>query len=103
MDNDAVCISIGKASLQLLSIFTLTYLQHEINVIANICTKIPSKFLNLIPMCLAYCLTFLGTLVVNQWIQMIVSVLLIIVLSVGINYTYKDYTIDEGTTEFHRE
>ncbi len=32
----------------------------------------------------------------EQWIRILISILLIITLSISINYTYKDYTLDEG-------
>ncbi|UJR21762.1 hypothetical protein I4U23_024837 [Adineta vaga] len=94
--DDNVFFIFGEASLQLISIFTLIYLQNEINEISKLLEKIPSKLLSIRAMWLAYCLMFLSTYLTDHWMRMIISILLIITLSIGINYTYKDYTIDEG-------
>lgn len=47
-------------------------------------------------MLFSFCLIFINTLLIGQTIRIISSILLIILLSISINYTYKDYTIDEG-------
>jgi hypothetical protein len=86
----------GVASLQLIPIFTLTYLQNELIIISKIIDYIPSKLLSIISMLISFCLMFINTLSIGSTIKIINSILLIITLSMSINSTYKDYTIDEG-------
>ncbi|CAF1057531.1 unnamed protein product [Rotaria sordida] len=91
-----IFIIFGLASLQLLPIFTLVYLQNEIVIISKILENIQSKILSIIAMGFSFCLIFINILSIGQSIRIIISILLIITLSLSINYTYKDYTIDEG-------
>lgn len=91
-----IYIVFGIVSLQLIPIFTLTYLQNEISILSNIFGNIQSKLLSIIAMLFAFCLIFINTLLIEQSIKIIISILLIITLSMSINYTYTDYTIDEG-------
>jgi hypothetical protein len=91
----------GVASLQLIPIFTLTYLQNEITIISKIFNHIPSKLLSIISMLVSFCLMFINTLSIGQTIKIINSIFLIITLSMSINSTYKDYTIDEGKKIFY--
>jgi hypothetical protein len=93
---DDIYIVVGVVSLQLIPIFTLTYLQNEISILSNIFVNIQSKLLSITAMLLSFCLVLLNTLFIEQSIRIIISILLIITLSISINYTYKDYTIDEG-------
>jgi hypothetical protein len=86
----------GVASLQLLPIFTLIYLQNELTILLNLFQYLPSKLLSLIAMLLSFSLIFINTLSIGETMRIISTVLLIITLSMSVNYTYKDYTIDEG-------
>lgn len=47
-------------------------------------------------MILSFTLVFIHNLLIEQWIRILISLFLIPLLSLSINYTYKDYTIDEG-------
>jgi hypothetical protein len=94
MDNNFTIF--GIASLQLIPIFALTYLQNEIGIISKIFVNIQSKLLSIIAMIFSFCLIFISMLSMEQWIRILISILLIITLSISINYTYKDYTLDEG-------
>jgi hypothetical protein len=94
MDNNF--IRFGVASLQLIPIFTLTYLQNEIAIITKILVNIQPKLLSRVAMFISFCLIFISMLSMEQWIRILISILLIITLSMSINYTYKDYTLDEG-------
>lgn len=86
----------GLAGLQILPIFTLIYLQNEIEILSNIMQTIPSKILAITSMILSFTLVFIHNLLIEQWIRILISLFLIPLLSLSINYTYKDYTIDEG-------
>ena len=86
----------GIASLQLIPIFTLTYLQNEIEIISKLFVNVHLKLLSIIAMIFSFCLIFISMLSMEQWIRILISILLIITLSISINYTYKGYTLDEG-------
>ena len=86
----------GLASVQLIPILTLVYLQNEISILSKIFLNIPSKLLTLITIFISFALVFLNTFPIGQPIRIVSSILLIITLSLSMNYTYKDYTIDEG-------
>jgi hypothetical protein len=89
-------IVFGKASLQLLPIFALTYLQNEIPIMSKVFANIQSKLCSIAAMMLSFVLIFINTLSMEKSINIIISILLIITLSISISYTYKDYTIEEG-------
>ena len=91
-----IFILVGVASLQLIPIFTVTYLQNELSRVSKVLESIPSRLLSAMAMWLAFGLLFVNTLLAEQSLRIVISVLLINVLSMSINYTYKDYTVDEG-------
>lgn len=89
----------GVASLQIIPILTLTYLQHELSILEKILRKIPSKSLSIMTMLLSFGLMLSQTLSSQETLRTIYPILLIITLSLGIHYTYDVYTIDEGKEE----
>ncbi|CAF0976184.1 unnamed protein product [Rotaria magnacalcarata] len=91
-----IYFAFGLASLQLLPIFTLVYLQNEIATLSNIIQNIPSKILTILGMISSFGLVFINLLTMGHSVSTMNSILLIITLSLSVNYTYKDYTIDEG-------
>lgn len=86
----------GLASLIFIIIFTLVYLQNEIIFIEKIFRNIQSKLWSIIAMLISFGLMLIITLSIEQSIRIVCLILLILTLSLSINYTYKDYTIDEG-------
>ena len=86
----------GLAGLQLIPIFTLTYLQHELSVISKLFQKIQSKLLSLLGMFISFGLMLTYSLSTEVTIRIICAILLTITLSIGIHYTYDIYTLDEG-------
>ena len=86
----------GVASLQIIPVFTLTYLEHELTILANIFHKIPSKLLSILAMLLSFGLMFSQTFSTEDTLRIVCSILFIVTLSLGIHYTYDVYTVDEG-------
>lgn len=86
----------GLAGLQLIPIFTLTYLQHELSFISKIVQKIQSRRLSLLGMFISFGLMLTYSLSTEVTIRIICTILLTITLSIGIHYTYDIYTFDEG-------
>ncbi|CAF2040552.1 unnamed protein product [Rotaria magnacalcarata] len=91
-----IYFAFGLASLQLPPIFTLVYLQNEIATLSNIIQNIPSKILTILGMISSFGLVFINLLTMGHSVSTMNSILLIVTLSLSVNYTYKDYTIDEG-------
>lgn len=88
----------GIAGLQLIPVFTLTYLQNEVWKGSIALPVSQSKLLHQAAMLFSFCLLFLQTLSIGQTISITISILLIMALSISINYTYHEYTLDEGET-----
>ena len=86
----------GIAGLLVIPVFTLTYLQNELPKGSISLLISQSRLFNQTAMFFSFCLLFLHTLPVGQLIGIVISILLITALSISINYTYHEYTIDEG-------
>lgn len=82
----------GLTSLGFFPIFTLIYLQNEIFLFENL----QLKSTNIISMLISFILISINFIFNQLWIQIFCTILLILALSLSINYTYRDYTIDEG-------
>lgn len=96
----------GAVSVQLIPVFTITYLQHELATLPQRLEHLPSRLLSAVATWIAVGLLYANVLLGERWIAVIVSALLINVLSMSIHYTYKDYTVDEGSErvfESHRK
>jgi hypothetical protein len=89
----------GLVSLQLIPIFTFVYVQHELTKLSFNRLSDQSTLFNLIGMFVSYCLLYIQILSSNPMLSNLISIVLIIALSVSINYTYTEYTIDEGRHE----
>ena len=86
----------GIAGLQLIPVFALTYLQNELSKGSIRVLISQSKLLHQAAMLFSFCLLFLQTLSIGPAISIVISILLIMALSISINYTYHEYTLDEG-------
>lgn len=86
----------GLACLHFIPIFAFIYLQNEILLFQKIFLNIEKNFLTLITTLISFVIILLNILFIQPIIQIFSSFILIFTLSLNANYTYKDYTIDEG-------